>query len=232
MASSSQKRKLTGERGLAQESISIKRLNDQGYGLEIEFTWADDRFGHDVFFLHENERAKFLSSVEGTTSDTWPPSPPLQQISEQSIAGDRAIMGVGMAGHSHWSASFLLKNEEGQLTLLCELACLTKTPNNEPNQAENGLSAKVTGQQICSNYEVFKGWKLEDAAKNNQYCRFDNAAIENRFSPLLNTEISPVNPTKIQASTGKLTLLPVPESNGASDAASSTIQWGYRIWLP
>ena len=217
---------------MSQEAISIKRLNDLGYGLEIEFNWADDRFGHDVFFLHENARAKIISSVEGTTSDTWPPSPPLQQISEQSIGGDQAIMGVGMAGHCHWSASFLLKNEEGQLTLLCELACLTKTPNKAPKQAENGSSAKVTGQQICSNYEVFKGWKLEDAAKNNQYCRFDNPTIENRFSPLLNTEISPVNPTKIQASTDKLTLLPMPESTGASDAASNTIQWGYRIWLP
>ena len=221
---------------MSQEANSIKRLNDLGYGLEIEFTWADDRYGHDVYFLHENKRAKFLSSVEGTTSDTWPPSPPLQQISKQSIAGDRAIMGVGMAGHNHWSASFLLKNEEGQVTLLCELACLTKTPNKvqnkTPAQVENGESAKVAGPQFCSNYEIFNGWKLEDAAMNNQYCRFDNAEFENRFSPLLNTEISPVNPTKIQASTGKLTLLPVPESTGASDAVSNTIQWGYRIWLP
>ncbi len=47
-----------------------------------------------------------LESCEGQSSDTWPASPPLQQllIEPRGAAGHVALL-VGMAGRSHWSLS-------------------------------------------------------------------------------------------------------------------------------
>lgn len=219
---------------MSQDPVRIEGCNDQGVGLAIEFTWQVDRFAHAIYFLREDQQQLLLTSVEGSASDEWPASPPLQQISAQEIVGDPAIMGVGMAGHSHWSASCLLKtNDDGQLTLLCELACLTKTPAKTTGKTgleagSHKASAKVTEPRICSNYEVFDGWKLLFTEENDQYCRFASERVQQNMSPLLNTEVSSANPTKIAANGDRLALMPSsPESS-----AKTAVQWGYRIWLP
>ena len=221
---------------MSQDPVRIEDFNDRGVGLAIEFSWREDRFAHGIYFLQEGEQHPLLKSVEGVASDTWPASPPLQQISAREIAGDPAIMGVGMAGHSHWSASCLLKtSDDGQLTLLCELACLTKTPARKNVAAEAAdelaakvVSAKVTAPRICSNYEVFDGWNLLFTEENAQYCRFASEHAQQNQSPLLNTEFSSVNPTKIAADGNRLTLMPSSPEAGSKTA----VQWGYRIWLP
>ena len=47
-----------------------------------------------------------LESIEGTATDDWPPSPPLQSLSIETLPdGRRVALLVGMAGRSHWSAS-------------------------------------------------------------------------------------------------------------------------------
>ena len=47
-----------------------------------------------------------LESVEGTPSDDWPASPPLQSLQRRrSCRTAAAALLVGMAGRSHWSAS-------------------------------------------------------------------------------------------------------------------------------
>lgn len=216
---------------MSQDPLRIEGFNDQGVGLAIEFTWQVDRFAHSIYFLKEDERQPLLTSIEGSTKDEWPSSPPLQQISAQAIAGDSAIMGVGMAGHSHWSASYLLKtDDDGQLTLLCELACLTKLPARKSAVAEpdKTTSAEVAGPRICSNYEVFHGWNLLFAEENDQYCRFASELAELKQSPLLNTEFSSTNPTKMAANGDRLSLMPSSPESGSKTA----VQWGYRIWLP
>ena len=216
---------------MSQDPLRIEASNDQGEVLAIEFTWQADRFGHSIYFLQENQQRPLLTSVEGCATDDWPASPPLQQISAQEIGGDPAIMGVGMAGHSHWSASCLLKtNDDGQLTLLCELACLTKTPVHKQatSAAPESASAKVTEPRICSNYEVFDGWKLLFTKENDQYGRFASDHVQQNRSPLLNTEFSSANPTKIVPNGDSLALMP----SSPSGSSKIAIQWGYRIWLP
>ena len=65
-----------------------------------------------------------LESVEGSASDDWPASPPLQNLSIEELApGRRAALLVGMAGRSHWSAS--IEPVPGQAALLFDVACRT-----------------------------------------------------------------------------------------------------------
>ncbi|MEM8733056.1 MAG: hypothetical protein AAGG44_02465, partial [Planctomycetota bacterium] len=85
----------------------------------LEFNWSGDRYEHRWTF--PNSECQFRS-IESTSDESWPLSPPLQQIHSQSFAdGREVIFGVGMAGRGHWSASFTLVPE-----LRCwivELAC-------------------------------------------------------------------------------------------------------------
>lgn len=41
----------------------------------------------------------------GSGDDAWPPSPPIQQVSIETIEGCNVALGVGCAGTSHWSLS-------------------------------------------------------------------------------------------------------------------------------
>jgi hypothetical protein len=63
-----------------------------------------------------------LQSVEGTSAEPFPPSPPLQSCSvEEFRPGQRAAFLVGMAGKGHWSAS--MEAIPGKGTLVFDFAC-------------------------------------------------------------------------------------------------------------
>ena len=79
-----------------------------------------------------------LRSMEGTPSDDFPPSPPLQQMHLQEINGTPVLLAVGMAGRGHWSASILMSKMK-------------------PNDAENsGLNSLVF--QYAVNLRNNEGW--------------------------------------------------------------------------
>jgi hypothetical protein len=72
----------------------------------LKFTWHADRYHHQWEFGADEPS---IVSVESTSADAWPISPPLQQIHQQRFAdGRQVVFGVGMAGRGHWSASFTL----------------------------------------------------------------------------------------------------------------------------
>ena len=76
--------------------------------LRIRFARLDDRFQHSVEHRRTDveDWRTLLESVEGTPSESWPPSPPYQQV-EQHVAGSEntCLLAVGLAGSSHWSAT-------------------------------------------------------------------------------------------------------------------------------
>jgi hypothetical protein len=82
-----------------------------------------DRVSHRIEVLDSASRVLAeLRSIEGTSSDEWPPSPALQSCSVQKIRpGVTAAFLVGMAGKSHWSASVEAITGEGKLVF--DLAC-------------------------------------------------------------------------------------------------------------
>lgn len=74
-------------------------MHPQGIGT-VHFHWTDDRFDHSIFF-----RDTEVASRRGAGEDAWPDSPPIQQLSIESIEGRNVALGVGCAGTSHWSLS-------------------------------------------------------------------------------------------------------------------------------
>ena len=67
-----------------------------------------------------------MSSVEAG-GDRWPPSPAIQQLSRQRTShGSEFLVGVGMAGTSHWSLS--AETSSGAAALQLDIACRVKEP--------------------------------------------------------------------------------------------------------
>ena len=93
--------------------------------LRIAFAPCGDRMVHSIALVERigdaDRITPLCSSVEGTANETWPASSPLQSLSiEQRATGDVALL-VGMAGRSHWSASF--ETFAGLSKLRIEHAC-------------------------------------------------------------------------------------------------------------
>lgn len=85
---------------------------------------AGDRTGHGVWWRGD-EADLILSSLEGTPDQAWPSSPPFQEIVAENIAagGRPALLGVGMAGKSHWSAT--IEGDGFTEAVAFDIACRT-----------------------------------------------------------------------------------------------------------
>ncbi len=92
--------------------------------LSVEFSWRNDRFVHEFVFADGSR----VASIEGDSSESWPPSPPLQQLSLETIDGRDVILGVGGAGVGHWSISVeSTVMPERHQAFKFDLACRCKT---------------------------------------------------------------------------------------------------------
>jgi hypothetical protein len=104
----------------------IESIDAYGHGLRVAFERRGDRMGHVIAAVtsrgSSNETVMpLLASIEGDSSQLWPPSAPLQSLSiERRIASEVALL-VGMAGKSHWSAS--VEAIEGERRIEFDLAC-------------------------------------------------------------------------------------------------------------
>ena len=94
---------------------------------EVVFLREHDRWRHDVA-LGNGSR---LESVEGPAAPAcdprWPASPVFTEVSRVDIAGRPAILGVGLAGRSHFSASVTIHPTLPD-SLLFEIACRLHEP--------------------------------------------------------------------------------------------------------
>jgi|GEM_PF-3199226 len=114
---------------MADSEILILRPAANKGGLLLRCERIIDRFQKTVLWADENGiETVVLQSVEGTAAEDFPASPPIQQIHIQEINGAPVMLGVGMAGRGHWSASIMLDNanpDEGNVecsTLLFQYA--------------------------------------------------------------------------------------------------------------
>jgi len=96
--------------------------------LRVEYTFLIDRYCHRVDAITNGCRVPLLTSCEGDDSQAWPPSPPLQQLTYHQVAPGRCVLlGVGMAGRSHWSISLAVN--EGGAAYVWDVACrVVETP--------------------------------------------------------------------------------------------------------
>lgn len=91
--------------------------------LGLTFEWRHDRWAHRVVL----DGRAVAESVEGPEAGSggdprWPASPVLTEVTATTAAGRPAVVGVGLAGRSHFSASFTPHPAVAD-ALLVEIAC-------------------------------------------------------------------------------------------------------------
>lgn len=96
-------------------------------GLEFRFPRIGDRYGLTISICSE----LVLEAFAGSAAEAWPAAPPLQQLHEQDLPTGLAVLGVGAAGTSHWSASFSVR---GPGLVWCEYAARVSQPWNEASE--------------------------------------------------------------------------------------------------
>lgn len=93
----------------------------------VVFSWAGDRWEHEVV-VPDGRRWRSLEGPEDAAADPrWPASPPLVEVSLVSAGSRPAILGVGLAGRSHFSLSVVGCPDRPD-TLLFEAACRIVEP--------------------------------------------------------------------------------------------------------
>lgn len=89
--------------------------------LRAEFRWQHDRFSQRLIL----DGIECGTSHEGDADESWPPSPPIQQLSIETIDGQQAALAVGAAGSGHWSLS-AVADPQHPSAIRFELACRCK----------------------------------------------------------------------------------------------------------
>lgn len=174
---------------------------EDGSRLRVTFRWHADRYAHRIT-LHASEQViHLLSSREGDAHKDWPPSPPLQQISQAQLPdGRRALLLVGMAGKNHWSLS--VATDPDQQELVFDVAC----------------RANVSPDQLGSSYQLERGPGphtpgsviLHPAPRSNPVCVHVPAG--KGTAPLVITET-------------RLTIGP----GGERESVPATFRWKYHV---
>jgi hypothetical protein len=102
--------------------------------LRVAFSFVAGRFRQTVQ-LHSSSGELLESWEDDTVSsdEDWPASPPIQQLSLESINNRPTLLGVGQAGKSHWSISVEAIERaaaETDAAIRFDLACRTQaTPD-------------------------------------------------------------------------------------------------------
>ena len=104
----------------------------------------------------DGQAADVLTSIEGGAEDVFPASAAMQEINLHELPTGPAMLGVGMAGKGHWSASYSVETQEGQPAIKCDLACLLKQLQSD-------------GQWLGSTYSVGDGVKVETEGLNVRF---------------------------------------------------------------
>ena len=100
--------------------------------IRVEFLWSNDRWRH----LFRIDGKDCLRSVEGDRiptdnvilpiptgiSERWPASPVITEVTPTEAIGHRALVAVGLAGRSHFSASLTAAKAKKD-AILVEVAC-------------------------------------------------------------------------------------------------------------
>lgn len=95
--------------------------------LTVTFDWRGDRWGHRVAVGGSLVGASVEGPVDEAGDPRWPASPVLTEVTPTTAAGRPAIVGVGLAGRSHFSASFTPHPALAD-TVLVEIACRVQEP--------------------------------------------------------------------------------------------------------
>lgn len=203
----------------------IELVDANGHGLFVDCVWRKDRFVHTIGVVADGNKTPLLRSDEDVPDQLWPCSPPLQQISKQLIDGAPALLGLGMAGKSHYSTSFLLTETEDGLQLLIESAC---SVHDDVRRDE--------ADQIClrSSYQPFADVQLTTSSTDSQSVLVQKPndggtlagiKVEALNGTLSGTQANSSDPDNSDSLTESLQVSPV------DCLQEKTTQWSCRVQL-
>ena len=176
--------------------------------LAIESWWGEDRFAHRLVWTFGGRRHVLLTSIEGRPDEDWPPSPPLQQMARQASSAGPILLGLGMAGANHWSASMQARSgDPNDCGLQIELACLVRQPNPRLG---------------CRYRTGPNAWGHVDARANGWIWRPGEALPRTALRPA----IQGLQETVIDCDADQLVIRPALPA-----LPSRTIEWGFRVIL-
>src|SRR6056297_1970449 len=122
----------------AMDPFTISSLDPSGCGLQLRFSWLGDRYGHVIERISRGKGASgselitlpLLASIESAPDESWPSSPPLQQLSVEPIQATSVALAVGAAGQAHWSLSVTpITGGAGQPGFLFDVAIRCANPS-------------------------------------------------------------------------------------------------------
>ena len=107
----------------------------------VEFSWHGDRWRHEVITA-----AGRWTSVEGPLDEAgdarWPASPVLVEVSLAALAGGSAVLGVGLAGRSHFSLAAAACPEVAD-SIRFEAACRVHEPPGWLGSSYRGPDGRI-----------------------------------------------------------------------------------------
>lgn len=146
-------------------SDSIQTAVINGLALRVRFDRQSDRYAHIIECLEGSACRTLFSSVEGSTTDRWPPSPVLQQLHIETRPGldreltenagtiDRKVaLLVGMAGRSHWSMS--VEPDACEVALVFDVAC--RISGDEASELGSHYRPELTSSHVLDQRWEFK----------------------------------------------------------------------------
>lgn len=197
----------------AQDSSTVGVLSLAAGPLQVALHWAGDRFQQSVSWNGQT----LLQSLEGDESQTWPPSPPLQQLLPHSEINRQAILGIGSAGTTHWSLAIEAERE---------------AVPHKPHSLNPALNPQLTwhyaarvkrpAASLGSTFILHRRWQAEPIAAG--WVLFPAGRSPNETNVTLETDL-----TLCQA-----TFLPEVhqiriDSNKSGGTGPNTVQW--RFWM-
>ena len=107
--------------------------------LSVRYSKLRDRLTHTIGIVVGDAYVPILEAIEGSAEAPWPPSPPMQQMVEESFTPDASpvLLGVGLSGNGHWSSAIETTQSCG---LKFDIAC-----KNSKNATDFGSQYRVLG---------------------------------------------------------------------------------------
>ena len=120
-----------------------------GAGLTLELEKVGDRWATRILGPSPTGRPVCLSrSVEGDATQTWPPSPPFQEI-QALDAPAPVFFASGQCGRAYWSAAL---ERRAPHEICCDIAC--RTPDPPPNLGSRFLLAAEGRLEVVGPTEI------------------------------------------------------------------------------
>jgi hypothetical protein len=135
-------------------SCELDVLDSHNAGFRVEFSWRGDRYGHRILGVWADRTIPLLESVEGDEKNSWPPSPPFQQVHRELRPGEgvgAVLLATGMADGSFWSGSFFGTRDIRWALLQISVACRFKKPPiwlGITYQVKEGISASQSSEDF------------------------------------------------------------------------------------